>query len=413
MKSYHKYYYRDLKNLLKFIVPKNSTSINLKVNNGKLQIKTSKKYDYLILNNLVGDLTDIQKSFNKLKNISHARTRIVITYYNHLWEPVLKFASLMGWRKQAKEQNWLDNKDIENLLGLASLDVVARRKRMLVPIHIPVISDFINKWIAPLPLLNIFCLTTWIVAKPKISSTKNYSVSIIIPARNEEGNIAKIIPQISKFGTKQEVIFVEGHSKDNTWDEINKELNKKRKRGLTIKAYQQKGYGKADAVQLGFSKATGDILMILDADLSVSPTNLYKFYNVLSFGVGEFANGTRLVYPMETDAMRTLNKIGNSIFSLLFTWILGQRFRDTLCGTKVLFKIDYEKIIKNRKKPDNLDPFGDFDLIFGAIKQNLKVVEIPIRYKERVYGSTNINRFRHGLILAKMTFFAYKEFVVF
>ncbi len=406
----HKYYYKDLDKLINFLVPTRIKTLHLKQLNGKL-INTQKgKYDYIILNNLVGDLSDVQKSLDELNNLCTQRTKILITYYNHLWEPLLKLGSILGWRKSVGEQNWLDNDDLENLLEIANFEVITRQKRMLVPIYIPFFSDFINKWIAPLPLINSFCLTTWIIAKPKALQRNTYSVSIVIPARNEEGNIPQIIPSIPKFSKSQEIIFIEGHSKDDTWSAIKKEIANKKRRGLKVKALKQKGKGKADAVKLGFSKATGDILMILDADMSVAPCELKKFYNILANGKGEFVNGSRLVYPMEKEAMRALNKAGNKIFSWLFTWILGQRFKDTLCGTKVLFRKDYQSIVENRKIFGDFDPFGDFDLIFGAIKLNLKVVEVPIRYKERQYGSTNINRFAHGLLLLKMTVLAYKKF---
>jgi len=261
-----------------------------------------------------------------------------------------------------------------------------------------------------LPFINTFGLTTWIVARPKPAARKKYSVSIIVPARNEEGNIPKIIPSIPKFGKWQEIIFIEGHSKDKTWKKIQDELGKRQKKRLIVKSFKQIGKGKADAVRLGFEKASGEILMIYDADRTVEAKDLTKFYEVLSSGVGEFANGSRLVYPMQKDAMRMLNKIGNKIFSWLFTWILGQRFKDTLCGTKALFKKDYEEIKKEIASQGKTDPFGDFDLIFGAIRKNLKVIEIPVRYKERIYGSTNIMRFRHGLMLLATTWRAFKQF---
>jgi glycosyltransferase involved in cell wall biosynthesis len=171
----------------------------------------------------------------------------------------------------------------------------------------------------------------------------------------------------------------------------------------------QDGQGKGDAVRKGFASARGDILMILDADLTVPPEDLTKFYLALVEDHGEFINGCRLIYPMEKQAMRLLNFFGNKFFSMMFTWILNQRFKDTLCGTKALFRADYEKIQAGRNYFGDFDPFGDFDLIFGAVKQNLKVVEVPIRYRERTYGQTNISRFRHGWLLLKMTIFAYRK----
>lgn len=236
-------------------------------------------------------------------------------------------------------------------------------------------------------------------------NTPQFSVSIIIPARNEEGNIAKIVPSIPKFGKSLEIIFVEGGSKDRTWQEIEHEVNKKHEVSVIVRSLKQHGKGKADAAWQGLKGANGEILMIYDADRTVPATDLTKFYKALATGAGQFANGNRLLYPMEKDAMQTLNKIGNQIFSFLFTWILGQHFTDTLCGTKVFWKRDFKKFRRSKT-----DPFGDFDLIFGAIRQGLKVVEVPVRYKERVYGSTNINRFYHGLLLAKMVILAFFEF---
>lgn len=395
MTTVKEYYYNDLKKLLKFV-----------------------SADLAMLN-MIGTIRDIQGYLSKLKRKD--TTKLLIVYYNHLWEPILKLASLFGLRKSTGEQNWLDDVDLINLCDLSGWEFISKGKRFLFPIYIPFISDFVNRWIANLPVINNLCLTTWVVVRPKANKPIDYSVSIVVPARNEEGNIKRIVKSIPKFGKWQELIFVEGGSKDGTWSEIEKELpptlkgsgeasNNSRTRDKVVRAYRQRGRGKGDAVRLGFSKAKGDILMILDADLTVDPSDLPKFYRVLADGLGEFANGSRLVYPMEKQAMRLLNKAGNKVFGWLFTYILGQRFKDTLCGTKVLFRKDYLKIAKSRKFFGNFDPFGDFDLIFGAVKNNLKVVEVPVRYRERIYGATNINRFRHGWLLLKMTLFAYRKF---
>jgi len=235
-----------------------------------------------------------------------------------------------------------------------------------------------------------------------------FSVSIVIPARNEAGNITNIVSSIPKFGKWQEIIFIEGGSVDNTWEKIVEVTNHKTRPSLKLRRAKQKGKGKADAVWQGLKLAKGDILMIYDADRTVPPSDLPKFYDVLANNKGQFANGDRLSFPMEKGAMQTLNMIGNHIFSFLFSWILGQHFTDTLCGTKVFWKNDF----KNFKRTGT-DPFGDFDLIFGAIRNNLKVIEVPIKYKERVYGKTNINRFYHGLLLIKMTWLALLEFKLF
>lgn len=410
MNSAKDYYYKDLSKLISKIVPKKTKTLIVQERKGKLYFKKSGLFEYLILKNNIGDLRDIQASFLSLKKHCKDNTRLVITYYNHIWEPLLKLASFLGWRKLTQEQNWLSNRDIENLLDLSGFDVITSQKRFLMPFNIPVLSEIVNRWIAPLPLINSLCLTTFVVAKPKETKLKNLTVSIIIPARNEEKNIPGIISQIPKFGKSQEIIFVEGHSKDMTWKAINKEAKIKHSKRLKIRVFKQDGIGKANAVRIGFKHATGDLLMILDADLTVRPQDLIKFYNAYVEGYGDFINGSRMVYPMEKYAMKNLNRIGNRLFSCAFSWILGQRFEDTLCGTKVISKKSYLNIIKRNNIFGKLDPFGDFELIFGAIKQNLKVVEIPVRYKERVYGSTNINRIRNGLLLFKMTWLSFKYF---
>jgi glycosyltransferase involved in cell wall biosynthesis len=366
---------------------------------------------------IIADSEDLLYLFSKER-----AKKILVIYYNNLWEPILRFASFFGLKGKYEEQNWLDLEDIVNLLTLSNYRVITTQRKTLLPIYVPFLSKIVNAYIANLPIINSFCLTTYTIAYKTVQQNNNYSVSIVVPARNEAGNISNIVKSIPRFGKSQEIIFVEGGSSDNTWEKINKIVNKSNNLSkisntknnssthLAIKSFKQKGAGKADAVRLGFSKSSGDILMIYDADMTVDARDLSKFYNALSTGTGEFINGSRLVYPMEKDAMRTLNKAGNKFFSIVFTWLLGQRFKDTLCGTKAIFRKNYLEIVKHRKKYGSQDPFGDFDLIFGAIRQNLKVIEIPVRYKERVYGSTNISRFKHGLQLLKMTWIAFKEF---
>lgn len=369
--------------------------------------------NYVVLKNTIADIPDVQSYLKKIYSQIDSEKRIVITYYNHFWEPILKLASYFNLAEARPEQNWLDQEDIKNLLSLTGFEVVTSQKKLLLPIDIPLVSTLINKYVAILPLINSFCLTTIVVARPKKNKIKEYSVSIIVPARNEAGNIKQIVRQIPKFSKSLEIVFVEGNSTDDTWKEIQNHVSKhKQNKKFKLLAYRQKGKGKADAVRLGMKNSSGDILMIYDADMTVNAKDLVKFYEALVKGHGEFINGSRLVYPMEKDAMRTLNKIGNKFFSIIFTWLLGQRFKDTLCGTKAIFRKRYINIVKHRRKFGSSDPFGDFDLIFGAVRQNLKVIEIPVRYKERVYGSTNINRFRHGLQLFKMTWIGLKEFKI-
>lgn len=368
-------------------------------------------FDYIILSDVIGNLEDVQKAFEELAKVSDEKTRIIINYYNHLWEPFLILAEKLGLKMPQLIQNWLSQKDIENLLELANLEVIKKGNIILIPFFIPFFSNFINKYLAKFPLLKHLCLSQYFITrkKPNTYSDDEYSVSVVIPARNEAGNIEQAVIRTPKLGSKTKLIFVEGHSKDNTREEIKRVIKKYKNKREILLVNQGKGVGKGDAVRKGFAKATGDILIILDADLTVPPEELPKFYQVLRLQKGEYVQGSRLVYPMEKQAMRLLNIFGNKFFSLAFTWFLDQPIKDTLCGTKAIFKRDYEEIAKNRSYFGNFDPFGDFDLIFGASKLNLKIIEIPVRYRARVYGETNISRFKHGWLLLKMTLFAARK----
>lgn len=366
------------------------------------------KFDYILLSNTLSNTKDVQTFINEIKRFTHERTRVVVFYFNFFWKPFFDLGERLGIKfPENIEHNWLSEYDIDNFFYLENFEKVNNSKRFIIPYRIPYISDFINKYISPLPLINQLSLIHYSVFRP-IPKPKDYSVSIIIPARNEEGNMRGIFKKIPKLGKKTEIIFVEGHSKDNTYQMIDEEIKKYRGE-YKVKLYKQKGKGKGDAVRLGFSKANNDLLMILDADLTVGPEELYKFYHAIKEGKGELVMGSRLIYPMEKQAMRTLNILGNKFFSMAFTFLLDQKIKDTLCGTKVLLKNDYFRIAGNRKTFGDFDPFGDYDLIFGAAKLNFKILEIPIRYKERTYGTTNISRFIHGLLLFKMVYFAAKK----
>lgn len=375
----------------------------------KLQLE--QKYDVIILSNIIGSLDDIQLAFRELHKVCHPHTKIIVTYYNFLWEPLLRFGEWIGYKTKTPKQNWLSLDEINNLLYLADFHVYRNSRRMLLPVYIPLLSAFINRFFAKLPLLNSLCINNFTFAMPAGHMQKesnHYSVSVIIPAKNESGNIENAILQMPVLGRSTEIIFVESNSTDNTREKIN-EIKEKYQNTVNIKSYNITGKGKNAAVKKGFEEASGDILMILDADLTVSPADLEKFYRAITERKGDFINGSRLVYPMEKEAMRFLNLLGNKFFSSVFSWLLDQRIKDTLCGTKVLFKKDYVRLKANRSYFGNFDPFGDFDLLFGAYKLNLCITELPIRYRERTYGRTNISRFRHGLLLLKMCIFAARK----
>ena len=363
-------------------------------------------FDVILLLDVIGHLLDVESTLKRLRRFCHPQTRVIVVYYNFLWEPFLRLAERWGLKMPQQQQNWLSRADIHNLLHLADYEVVKTQNRFLLPKKIPLLSAMFNRFGISLPGLNRMGLAQYVVARTRGQQPAGqHSVSIVIPCRNERGNIAAAVTRLPSFGSHQEVIFVDGRSQDGTLEEIERLV-----RGYPekdIKVLIQDGKGKGDAVRKGFAQATSDILMILDADLTVPPEDLPKFYDALVNGHGELIIGSRLVYPMEQEAMRLLNLLGNKFFSMAFSWLLGERIKDTLCGTKVLFRKDYERIAANRGYFGNFDPFGDFDLLFGASKLNLKILEVPIRYQERTYGTTNINRFQHGWLLLKMTIYGF------
>jgi SAM-dependent methyltransferase len=371
----------------------------------------SGSFEYIVLADLIGYLEDVQVAFDTLHRASTPDTRVIITYFNHLWEPILSLAQTLGLMTPQRRQNWLAVGDIENLLHLSGFEVIKSGYRMLLPVWIPGVSWIANHVIAKLPGIRKLCLVQFVIARPsprRGDGAPQYSVSVVIPCRNERGTIESAVVRTPSMGEWTELIFVDGNSTDGTPDEIVRVAALYPSRAIHL-LHQGDGVGKGDAVRKGFAAARGDVLMILDADLTVPPEDLPKFYDALASGKGEFINGTRLVYPMERQAMRRLNLLGNKFFSLAFTWLLEQRFRDTLCGTKVLFRRAYEKIAANRHYFGDFDPFGDFDLIFGASRLNLKILEVPVRYRERTYGVTNISRFRHGWLLLKMCVVAFRR----
>ena len=364
-------------------------------------------FDYIILSDTIGYLDDVQQVLMQLHAACHADTRLIITYQNALWSPVLGAAESIGLKMPEKCQNWLDKGDIANLLTISDFDTVRTGKRMLMPRYVPLFSELMNRYVANLPLFNRLGLFTFVVARSLRHAVPTIvpSVTVVVPARNEAGNIEAIVRRTPQMGSRTELLFVEGNSTDNTWAEVQR-VCATYTGPLELSCMQQPGKGKGDAVRKGYSHATGDILMILDADMTVPPEDLPKFYEAIASGRGEYINGSRLVYPMEDQAMRTLNLMGNKFFSMAFSWLLSQRIKDTLCGTKVMTQANYKRLAAGRGYFGDFDPFGDFDLIFGSAKLNLKFVEIPIRYRARTYGETNISRFKHGWLLLKMTFFA-------
>jgi SAM-dependent methyltransferase len=364
-------------------------------------------FDFIILSDLVNDLWDVQKVFESMWTLCHPGTRIILNVYSRMWQLPLALAEMTNLATPNLSQNWLTVPDIKGLLSLAGFETISSDHEILFPLSIPLLNDLFDRFLVKIWPFSLFGLTNLVIARPEPErnpKTKAPSVTVVVPARNEEGNVPAIFNRIPEMGKGTEIIFVEGNSQDQTYEAIEREIPLHPQKNVRL--FKQPGKGKADAVRVGFDQAQGDILMILDADLTVPPEDLPRFYEAIASGKGEFINGVRLVYPMEEEAMRFLNFLGNKFFSLAFSWLLNQNIKDTLCGTKVLWKKDYQKIVANRAYFGDFDPFGDFDLLFGAAKMRLKIVDLPVRYRERTYGSTNISRWSHGMLLLKMVAYA-------
>lgn len=369
------------------------------------ELSLPQTFDVIILSDLINDVWDVEMIFQRIRLMSTPATRVIVNYYSRVWAPLLALISKLGLATPRMAQNWLVAEDVSTLLYLAGFETLRNQLEILWPLPFRPMGALLNRWLVKLWPFHYFALTNLTIARPfpVRAAGEAAVVSVVVPARNEAGNIAEIIRRTPEMGGGTELIFVEGNSTDDTWETIQREVARTPR---MCKTYQQTGKGKGDAVRLGFGKATGQVLMILDADITVSPEDLPKFYEALVSGKGDFINGVRLVYPMHEEAMRAFNFLGNKFFSLAFSWLLRQPIKDTLCGTKVLWKKDYEAIAANRAYFGDFDPFGDFDLLFGAARLNRKIVDLPVRYGARTYGETNIQRWRHGVLLLRMAAFA-------
>ena len=369
-----------------------------------LEMPAGEPFDYVLLSDLVNDLPDVQALLTRLHDVAHPRTRLIVNFFNTLWRPLLGLGERVGAKAPTLPQNWLSRDDMANLLHVAGWEVVKIDTRILWPARTPFIGPLLNRWLAP--LLRPLCLTVFMVARPRpqVPADRQYRCTVVVPARNEAGNIEAAVQRTPEMGLGTDIMFIEGGSKDDTWEELERVKAAYPARAITL--MKQRGAGKGNAVREAFAAARGDLLFILDADLTVPPEQLPKFYEAARSGVAEFVNGVRLVYPMEQEAMRFLNMVANKLFGFAFSWLLGQRIKDTLCGTKVLFRADYQAIARQRSYFGDFDPYGDFDLLFGAAKLNLRILDLPIRYQARTYGATNIQRWRHGWLLLRMVCFA-------
>jgi ubiquinone/menaquinone biosynthesis C-methylase UbiE len=362
-----------------------------------------RRFDSILMVNVVGDIVDVQDAFDSVMRCCRPDSRVLIIYYNYLWEPMVKLATACKFKINEPIQNWLSAADIDNLLSLSGFETVKKDNFLLFPLYLPGFSFVINRLIARLPLINRLCFLNLLVASPRAAPRpeEDYSCSVIVPCKDEVGNIENLLRRMPEMGSGTEIIFVDDRSTDGTGEEVVRLMKACPEKNVVL--VEGPGQGKFEAVKRGFDRATGDIMMILDADATVMPEELPKFFRALVRGDGEFINGCRLVYDMDKQAMRLLNIIGNKLFSLVFSYLLSRRVKDTLCGTKAFFRRDYLRMKKYFGYFGDYDRWGDFNLLFSASKLNLKITEMPVHYTERVEGETKMNRrFSHGWLMLRM-----------
>jgi len=365
----------------------------------------AREFEYIVLSDLVPYARDLLALFKNVATHCTPETRIVIHSYSQLWRPILRLAELLRLKPRKPIRNWVTAEDVVGLLMLAELETITVKRRILFPKRLPLLSTFLNGIVGAIWPLTHLCLTWWVVARPRARDReRELSVSVVCPCRDEAGMVQRVVEEVPDMGTGTELVFVEGGSTDGTRDEILRQIALRPQREIVL--VDQPGRGKADAVRSGFERATGEALMILDADLTVSPAELPQFYAALADRHGELINGSRLVYERGPRSMRFFNLVANKLFSLLFSSLLGQHVKDTLCGTKAVLRGNYETIASAR---DEGDPFGDFDLLIGAAALNLKIVDVPVHYGPRTYGRPKISRFRDGWLLVRMAGRAFRR----
>jgi hypothetical protein len=433
----NRYYYNQLLKTLRFIIPPESRVLHIRsgigyilnelqpsygvaVDDSSNQTEEAKKlyphlkhicespesfdlgekFDYIIVSS-IEDIVDVKAVFDNAYKHCDRHTRLVVVHYNYLWEPLTVMAEKAGLRIPQKLHNWFGGADVNNMLTHSGFDKVIQRRLILFPFFIPILSYILNRFVAHLPIFKSMSLIRVNVARPMMAVEEDYTVSVVIPCRNEAGNIEDAVMRIPQLGKGTEIIFGDDKSTDGTPDIVRQMMAKFPEKNIRL--VNSPGICKAMNVWTCFDEAKNDILMILDADLTVIPEELPYFYEAIKKQRGEFINGSRLVYPMHSKAMPFFNVLGNKFFSLAFTYILDTPIKDTLCGTKVIFRRDFAEVKKLRNSWGINDRWGDYELIFGAAKMHLKIVDLPVHYYERTYGETKMTgRIKNGLIMLKM-----------
>ncbi|MFP4040290.1 MAG: glycosyltransferase [Desulfosudaceae bacterium] len=347
-------------------------------------------FDYIIINEVLDSAADVRRFLVGLLRMAGPETRIILNSLNPGWKGLISTLS-PGSPAAAGRQTRagrFSRRDLEKFLAISGYEIITRENYLLLPWPVPVVAAFTNRFLAKLPLLRRCCLGRLTVARPDRppADPSEITTSVVITCRDEEGNIRDLVERIPVMGKKTELVFVEGHSVDNTVGRVREMMRQYPDRD--IKLYHQTGIGQGDAFRLGFDRAEGDFLIWLEADLTTPPEEARHIWEAYAGGHGEYINGSRFVYPMAPGAMPPVNKLGNRFFSRVMSLVTGRDFTDTLCGFKGITRTGYQHIVNSPNRFDDLDPFGDFLLILGAVRYNLKIAEVPVHYQPRKYGES-------------------------
>ena len=408
----HRYYHQRVEQTLDFIIPKDKkvlyidTSGKLKKNN-----KSNGKYDFIYLNGTLGKSQDLVGLLSNLQKYCHPSTRLLIYQHNHLWQWILTLSEKLGLKRREGVQNWLSVADTSVYLSGCGYEVTRVFRRTICPIFAFGLGPAVNATGVILPFFDFFKLDQFILARPLpelFPGTSPNSLTVCITVRNEKENIEKIVRSLPIVCENQEILFVEGHSTDGTRQEIERVIKKYPSKNVRV--IGQPGKGQGDAIRVGFKDAKGEIIILYEGDGTSDPGDLKYFYDSMRQGRFEFIEGSRFVYPLVSEAMPFTNKLGNIFFARWFSFFLGQRTTDVLSGIKAILKRDYDCLYARWGFLGLQDPFGDFELLYGAARMGLKFGEVPMRYYPRVYGVSKSNVIKHGLYLLRM---AAKGYLIF
>jgi hypothetical protein len=403
----HSYYHARIQRTLAFLIPSDKTLFVVK--DIPQKHFPAKQFDYLFLDGSLGKTNDICDLLKKIRRLCHPSTRLIIYQHNHLWQGILTLAERLALKRNEGIHNWLSVGDVTMYLSGAAFDVTRIFRHTMMPLSLFGIGSLINGFFDLFPFFDMFKLDQFIIARPlPILSEKAdipQSVTICLTVRNERGNIEPIVKKLPLLCDRQEILFVEGHSTDGTREEIERVIATNPEKNIRV--IGQPGKGQGDAIRVGFKEAQGEVIILYEGDGTSDPRDLYYVWEAMQSKRFEFIEGSRLVYPFHTKAMPWTNKIGNMIFAKWFSFFLGQRVTDVLSGIKAILKKDYELLYTQWGFLGVPDPFGDFELLYGAARMGLKFGEIPIHYYPRPYGTPKTRVLFHGLRLLAMAIRGY------